>query len=396
MIIDKIGRSERDGCSNVECEIRLESGNGGSHRIFASTEPPQTLEADPNGFLLGAFLPAWTAGESRIRIEGPICPVLSANLTVAASVLRTWYRDLPAPPAIECDYEYRTPGTRTGAFLSGGVDSLAMLRGLTSRKPAGHPDRPTAAIVVDYQYMGGVSRAETDARFARSTATSREICADIGLDVIPVRSNFCQLNGGMDFWMRRYHGAFLASMAHFLGRDFRLFYIAATYTAAHMAPWGSHPQLDPLYSSQHVRISHDGIELSRLDKVMALRDWPAALDRMYVCISGTSNGVNCGRCEKCVRTRLHLLVAGVLTEAGAFGGADLSERDIRAVRIRTEYKRACFEETLPALRRLGRHDLASAVEHIVNDYVLSASPVHRRLMRRATRKLKRSLPHWAR
>jgi hypothetical protein len=393
MVIHRIGPSDGQGCGAVECEIRLETGAGRSEYIFARTEPPYTLDADPNGFLLGAFLPAWTAGESRIRIEGAICPLLAANLTIASSLMRTWFTDLGAPPIVECDYGYRPPGSRCGAFLSGGVDSLAMVRSLTARRPPGHPDRPSAAIVVDYQDVGGLDRNETDARFATSMSTSRRMCADIGLEVIPVRSNFCTLNRGMHFWMYRYHGAFLASMAHFLGREFRLCYIASTYPATHLVPWGSHPQLDPFYSSQHVRMSHDGIELSRLQKVEALRDWPAALDHMYVCTSNTSDGKNCGTCEKCVRTRVHLLVAGVLRDAGAFAGDDVNEAEIRSVRIKSEYARSCFEEALPGLRQRGRRDLVAAVERILADYVrfqtASKGQTQRNLLRRAAGRAKR-------
>ena len=395
MIIDKIRSSDTDGCSNVECEVRLETHGKGSQYIFARTEPPHTLEADPNGFLLGAFLPAWAAGESRIHIEGAICPLLAANLRIAASTLGNWFTDLGTPPTIECDYEYRPPGTRSAAFLSGGVDSLAMIRSLTARKPPGHPDRPSAAIVVDKQDVGGIERSETDARFARSLSTSHETCADIGLDVIPIRSNFYALNPNMRFWMFQYHGAFLASMAHFLGREFRLSYIASTYPATHLVPWGSHPQLDPFYSSQHVRISHDGVELSRLQKIEILRDWPAALDRMYVCVSNTSQGKNCGSCEKCIRTRVHLLVAGVLADAGAFAGIDVSESEIRSVRFKRDYACMCFEEALPGLRQLGRRDLTAAVESIVADYVrLKTKPRHRqrRLLHRVARKLTRFFP----
>jgi hypothetical protein len=395
MIIDKIRSSDADGC-NVECEVTLETHDGGSQHIFARTEPPHTLEADPNAFLLGAFLPAWAAGESRIHIEGAVCPLLAANLTIAASTLGSWFTDLRAPPTIECDYEYRQPATRSAAFLSGGVDSLAMIRSLTARRPRGHPDRPSAAIVVDYQYVGGLERSQTDARFARSLSASHEICGDIGLDVIPIRSNFCLLNRNMQFWMYRYHGAFLASMAHFLGREFRLCSIASSYPATHLVPWGSHPQLDPFYSSQHVRISHEGVELSRLQKVETLRDWPAALDRMYVCTSNLSQGANCGSCEKCLRTRVHMLVAGMLADAGAFAGIDVSENEVRSVRIRTDYARICFEEALPGLRQLGRRDLTAAVESLVADYVRlkaeGARHSQRRLLRRVVRKLTGFLP----
>lgn len=394
MVIDRIQSSEHNGCT-VECEIRFETGPGRSEHIVARTEPPYRLDADPNGFLLGAYLPAWTAGESRIGIEGSVCPLLAANLTIASSIVRRWFPDLGDPPIIESDHEYRQPGTRSGAFLSGGVDSLAMIRSLTARRPPGHPDRPSAAIVVDYQDVGGLDRHETDARFATSVSTSRRMCADMGLDVIPVRSNFCTLNRGMRFWMYRYHGAFLASMAHFLGRELRLCYIASSYPATHLVPWGSHPQLDPLYSSQHVRMLHDGVELSRLQKVEALRDWPAALDHMYVCTSNTSNGRNCGTCEKCVRTRVHLLIAGVLGDAGAFAGGDVRAEDIRAIRLQSEYARICFEEALPGLQRLGRRDLVAAVEHVVADYLHTQAAggrqAHRNLLRRAARKVRRAL-----
>jgi hypothetical protein len=396
MIIDRIRPIQTDTGTGIECDIRFETLRRDAHTIFVVADAPHTLTVDPNGFLLGAFLPAWTAGERRIRIEGAVCPSLSANLSIAASLMRHWFDDLSTAPVIEGDSEYRRAGTNVGAFLSGGVDSLAMIRSLTALRPVGHPDRPVAAVVVDYQYVGGIDRDETDARFARSTATSREICADVGLDVIPVRSNFCRLNESLAFWMYRYHGSFLASMSHFLSRDFRVLHIASSYPVTHLVPWGSHPLLDPQYSSQHVRISHHGAEWSRLQKIRQLRDWAPALNRMYVCTSDTSNGRNCGACEKCVRTKLHLLIEGRLADAGAFEQDDVREADIRAIRIKTEYARLCYEEALPGLERLGRTDLVEAVGSAIRDYQRRQSPVGGSragsgLLRRAVRKLKRSI-----
>ena len=117
---------------------------------------------------------------------------------------------------------------------------------------------------------------------------------------------------------------------------------------------------------------------------------------MYVCTSNTSQGRNCGSCEKCVRTRVHLLVAGVLADAGAFAGVDVSESEIRSVRFKRDYACMCFKEALPGLRQLGRHDLTAAVESVVADYVRmkteSARHTQRRLLRRVARKLTRFFP----
>ena len=255
--------------------------------------------------------------------------------------------------------------------MSGGVDSLAMLRSLTTLRPLGHPDRPTAAVIVDFPYLGGIDRKETDARFLRSMATSREICSSLGLDVIAVASNFCELNPSMAFWIYRYHGAFLASMAHFLSGRYRRFHIASSYPMTHLVPWGSHPQLDPYYSSQHVAISHDGAELSRLEKVRRLCDWPMALNRMYVCTSRSSDGRNCGACEKCVRTKLHLLLEGRLGDAAAFAENDVSEADVAGIRIGSAYASLCYEEALPGLQRLGRRELTRAVQRAIRDFRLN-------------------------
>ncbi len=364
MIIDRIRRLD---ATSVACDARFEGRRKDAHALFVRTEAPHSLEADPNGFLIGAFIPAWLSRETRIRVDGAICPLLAANLSIAARLLQTWHPKLPPPPVVECDHGYRPPGTKSAAFFSGGVDSLATVHTLTKLKPPGHPDRPSAAIVVDMRHHPGIDDNEADARFARGIAVGRELCGEIGLDVISLHSNLSLLSPSTAVWIKLYHGAYFAGMAHFLGHDFRLFYLASAYPATHLVPWGSHPQLDPLHSSQHVRMMHDGIEFTRLQKIEALSDWPAALERIYVCMSQKSSGGNCGKCEKCIRTRLHLLVAGA-PSGGAFPQGDLRADEVRSVRLWSEFARICFEDALPGLRRLGRDDLVAVVERLVRDY----------------------------
>jgi hypothetical protein len=88
--------------------------------------------------------------------------------------------------------------------------------------------------------------------------------------------------------------------------------IAATDHYTQLSPWGSHPLLDPLWSTEATTIIHDGSEATRAEKIM---NWicrsDLALQNLRVCLS-PNDQYNCGRCEKCLRTMIPLYVAGCL------------------------------------------------------------------------------------
>ena len=88
-----------------------------------------------------------------------------------------------------------------------------------------------------------------------------------------------------------------------------------------LSPWGSHPLVEPSFTTQLCRVHYDELMFSRLDKVRLLLDWPAALAGMRVCNETraySAERLNCGVCEKCMRTRLALLALGALDRATAF------------------------------------------------------------------------------
>ena len=75
--------------------------------------------------------------------------------------------------------------------------------------------------------------------------------------------------------------------------------------------WGSTPQLDYLLSGGDFEIVHDGAAFSRTEKAALIAKYPPAIRSVKVCWQGEHQGRNCGLCEKCVRTRLNFLAAGV-------------------------------------------------------------------------------------
>ena len=338
--------------NSVRAQVRWEDAGRDTQEIFVQGHD---LCADPNAFLILCFLPAWHAGERRIVIEdGGICPVLRANLAAVSQTLIRWHR-LADPPRIEASTETRLPGERVGLFLSGGIDSLASLRSNLQRIPRSHPETVSAAILV-----GGTT---PERKFTRLREAHGIISHATGVQSVALRTNAQSLhNNNMSFYINIYHGAFLAGLAHFLGGRLRKVKISATFDAANLEPWGSHPLLDPFYSSAHMAIDHDGLEMSRLAKTAIVADWPVALDHVKVCGATESVGENCGRCEKCLRTMLALIALGKLNATAAFPAPDLRAEDLTNLKIGNAYQASCYRDLLLPLRDRGRSDLAAVLE----------------------------------
>jgi hypothetical protein len=145
-------------------------------------------------------------------------------------------------------------------------------------------------------------------------------------------------------------------------------FLAATYDVPNMSHWGSHPALDVNFSSQRLTIVHDGARFSRLDKVRELAAWPTALANLRVCTENPATGLNCGECEKCIRTRLELLAAGIEATPALGDSAVPVELLERAITIDNLYQASCFAEVVAPILAGGRAALADAIETKLADF----------------------------
>jgi hypothetical protein len=82
-------------------------------------------------------------------------------------------------------------------------------------------------------------------------------------------------------------------------------------------PIGSNPVTDHLLSTDLMSMVHAGAGYSRTEKVEAITKFPFFIDGLKVCWEGSDQYKNCGRCEKCLRTRLNFAAAG-LNDPGCF------------------------------------------------------------------------------
>jgi hypothetical protein len=351
--------------------VSWEDSARGPHDIFFETaddlEPSLSHSVHP--FLVAAAVPAVKHGERRIQVEGEVCPMLREGLQANMLWLRQWYGPSRRLIPIESGERRSTPTTpgpgRTGIFMSGGVDSLATLRWNRLNFP---PETPGS--MHDGLWVFGFE-IEDLAEFERLTSALMDITRDAKLTLIPVFTNVRSLDDDWVFWRDEAQGSYLSSVAHAFAPRFTSVSIAATFDIPNMRSWGSHPLLDPNYSTTDLRIHHDGVGWSRLTKTRLVADWDVALANLRVCNRREDcqpGMLNCGRCEKCIRTMLGLVSLDVLSRASSFPEADISPSTVTSVTINDPYVESCYRDLLVPLRNKGRDDLVRAVSSVLARY----------------------------
>jgi hypothetical protein len=335
----------------------------------AHGEATADLRADPNAILLAAILPAMRCGERRISIEGTVCPRLRDGLGAAAAILRGWYGPPRLLPAIEPSAGFAAPvpaaGGGAAAFLSGGMDSLDVFLRNHSQFPDGHPARIGEALHVSgLPYTGPPGSSSHESFVTRSRSAAAAMARGLGVPPTFVRTNLADVDRDFLFFRQEYFGSAYAAIAHLFSRRFgSVSFASAQQYGIRLDPLGSHPLLDPLYSTGALAFRHEGAERTRLQKAEMLATRPDLLPDLHVCLKTPleSAGRNCGRCEKCLHTRIELLLAGAEAAAAAFPADGLGVEEIRA--IPPDPHTTFFWRPLPPrLRQAGRHDLADAIE----------------------------------
>lgn len=341
--------------------------------VFAISEDASEIgEPSADAFLAAGFPLAAVHGERRVLIDGQPCPMLIEGL----QTVHAWWTDwggMPAPaPAIERPPRRRRENAGTKrrgvAFVSGGVDSLHML--MRNRKTYEESD---PAFIRDVLFIHGFdigkkARAPEEERFRMARSRLEPIAAETGVRVLPCRTNLRQLPSKPDFWTHRYNVAALAAVGHAATQGPAFLFVAAGFHLSHAVPMATHPAVDGQYSSQRVTVVQEGARFSRLDKIRDLAHWPTALAVLRVCPEAPADRTNCGKCEKCLVTRLELFAAGV-EETPALGRSLTSvEEWEEAVPIPFGRRALNYGELLAPLRARGHPELAQMLERKIALY----------------------------
>jgi hypothetical protein len=342
--------------------------------VFVETDAAfaDDVVANPHAFAVGCLIPALHFQERRLAIEGSICPMLKEGLETAMALMHHWTAGRLQPLTIEAPLDkfsrHQDKPRHAAIFLSGGMDSLAALKRIVDAYAPTHPAYPRDALLVHGFDIGGVvERGAKVHVFERARAAMTPVAAAAGLTLVPVYTNIRHLCDDRDLWLNQFFGAVLAAAAHALAARINLAWLASSYDIPHLHPCGSHPLLDPTYGSSDLEIRHRDVGLSRLEKINIVAGWEVAFQNFRVCLANLPDRLNCGRCEKCVRTMLELEALGLLGRTGAFVEDAVDPAWLDGFSITIRVREPFYKALVEPLRERGRDDLARKIIRKLED-----------------------------
>ena len=255
-----------------------------------------------------------------VDIDAAACPVTVGGVAAATAQYSAWWGWHPVVVGARRDAAPQPVSGGHGLFFTRGLDSSAVLLAATATG-----DAPTHLVGLDW--VDAPYDIADHAEVWRATAAA---AAERRLPLVRVSTNARTFTDPVVSWDFS-HAPVLAAAALALGGVVDRVGISSTHPAGHPAPFASHPDLDPLWSSATVAVEHrldvPGGRTARAAVVAGDR-WVARW--LAVCWEQSAEG-NCGRCRKCLATMCSLWLVGADDViANRFAG-DLSPQAIEAL-----------------------------------------------------------------
>lgn len=332
----------------------------GTHDLWIDS-PRLSLDASDLTPWAMVMLPYAMRRNMDLHMEGAVDEVAIENFVAIQEMLAGWYPKRVRKVRVTSESTLRSQRpAAVGAFFSGGVDSFYAVAEL-----------PLDKIV----FVGGFDIPINEkGRIERAAQAARVAAEEFGVELLEATTNMRVVTDPVVSWGFEQHGASLAAVAYAFHRDIGQMSIASSYSDEDLHPWGSHPALDPLWSTSGQAILHTSTRELRVEKVAAIMRYRSAREHLRVCWMDT-DAFNCGVCEKCVRTRVNLRAANFDGLCAVLPALDLKE--VRALNLADEGARIFAEENLRFIESAGRQDpeLAEALDFAIRKGVRTGAAI---------------------
>lgn len=291
---------------------------------------------------------AMQSGRS-LHVDGPVSLELLEGLEDLVASWTMWRPDLYKRIAVTATEEVSDRDLPVGearqavAAFSGGVDaSFTFWRHFTGI--AGRGNRAVRAAVLAHGLDIPLSRQKAfDVAHHSATATLRAS----GVPLVKMRTNWREVASSS--WQMDFGSGLAACLRNWQG-TVGAGLIGSDEDYAHLViPWGSNPITFSMLSTGNFAVVYDGAGYGRTAKVRAIGEWKDCLKNLRVCWENSDSGRNCGICEKCVRTKLNFLAAGLPLPEALSGEPD--SRAILKLRARNAVQLSYLVDILAYARR---------------------------------------------
>lgn len=262
------------------------------------------LAAAPEAFGSALLVPALRAG--RLLRAGAACAEWTHHLPALTAAFRDlWYPDAPGAVALP-QPEDRPPAAGTALCFSGGADSFHTLL-------AGGRRVDTLVLAIGYDV-----KLKERRRAAMVDRAVRMVATELGIKAVVVRTNLKRhplLRATP--WLRAFGGA-IAGLGHLLRDHAGTLLTSSNGLGVTPPEVSSRPETDPLFGSARLSVVHVASRATRLEKLQLLAAEPLAWRHLRVCWKNVGLDLNCGECEKYVRTMLALEACDALGKFSVF------------------------------------------------------------------------------
>ncbi|MBA6412698.1 hypothetical protein H2508_06180 [Parahaliea sp. F7430] len=282
--------------------LRVESGSKQNRlsaevdgeEIFIAVPSRYTLYPRVEPFLAVAMLEAMISGLPIVIDDDiPVSAAVAGRFAEVQSIFANWNRDLTRVPLIAQTTVIEPTSSHVACFFSGGIDSSHALL---------HKLDTVTHLVVSWGFDSG----HTEKSWAEMVERYCKFANSISKQLIPIRTNIREWTDKRRLTWRFGHGLYLSTVGGALGMA--RVYVPSSHNYDELFPWGTHPLLDPMWSTEASEVIHYGAGCSRSEKVRDVIEHDWLSNNLQVCWRGI--GSNCGACPKCVRTMVAIELLG--------------------------------------------------------------------------------------
>ena len=189
--------------------------------------------------------------------------------------------------------------------FTGGLDSTAALL----RNQSGGNGRLRRPLIGGLLVHGFDIALDQTEQFALARDNAARMLAMEDLPLLTLRTDWRR---STPHWAETFIAAAAACLHQYRGHASRGMLATDLPFAQMITPHGSHPVTNMLLDSHDFALQFELTDIDRARRAEIVARRPEMADRLRVCFrAADGTALNCGRCEKCNRTRLVFLAAGV-------------------------------------------------------------------------------------